>query len=624
MNNTALSCSTTVLSLESGELPDSPKRKKRHRRRPKSHKRRSKSHGRRRVLFSPRHSVTPSDRSSSIDRRRRSRKSKSPVARRHRLGGRSRSRTRKRSSPGRSPKRNSSASERRRRRSISRPNSIFARRNRRHSDRSSSNDRHRLSRSRSMSPHGGRLRLTRGRSGNRNGARTSNDLRYSIQKRRYQRERSPEISPVVHSDRSTSTEPRSVQSNQPRSSISKRHMPRDQSVARINRICSTGHFDQSDSGQFSSDAQTSGGKWKPLPFSEADDRKTVETIISMTQSSFKGKSADVHAEKPLSNPVKLVNEKSVPSSPIPSKAVPLKPAPLNPVPSQTKVVPLKHVTSNSVPSQSTANQPIMKSILKKSSPPTENSFARAKRLLSSSNSNMQQFYDKVKLKTVVEASKRVLKFLSSNKSGPYPTDMTLDKTLLSSQVRSMLECMSIDPSSLTNDQVEILMTKYMHKMSSDNDIVTKSAPVSVNGNSDGQFPKPSSSIGKENVVMNGTVIAPINAAERCTREKISTAIPIQPSKIDRLTLLNDIDFPKCIVQPSTSTGALRPNPRDPRLRANKSIEQTSDCLDVVDMDIEQKTDSEVASTDVEYTGSETELESDDDCQYVGTFAYEGY
>lgn len=675
MNNAAAPNSSAtdsvVVSLESGELPVSPERKKHRRRRSKSHRRhksfrkRSKSRHRRRVSNSPRHrSVTPSDRSSSIERRRRRRsQSKSPAVTRHRPSGRSRSRTRRCYSPIDSPKKISSSFELgRRHRSRSKSSAI--RREKiewktpKHctassSDHSSSIDRRRGpsgSRSRSISPFEGRLR-SRGRS--RNKTWTSNDLRFSIENRRKQRdhsnslssrnnwprdhsknrtERSSKFSPITSSDHSASIERRQLRRSRSNSPIAKRFSP-------IGRPPSK-HLDQyksprnsptaSDSGQFSSDAQplitakakVLENKWKLVPFVCEDNNGTMKptppktinlNVSSSKQSTVKEKISNIVAVESMSS--KLGQMKTIPATSI---------APL----SSILAIPTIHThpvipTVPAIPTHP-ANLPI-KSILKKPSVSKENAFAKAIRMLSSSNSNMQQFYDKIKLKTVVDASTRVLKYLSdANQSGSYPDYIGLDVTLLSAQVRNMLEFIAIDPSKLTDEQVQILMNKYMRTMRYDKDIGIKKKPAAkFNGGGDAQSVQMKSKPSPSNVNTVNEAL-PIHEPNAATVQTMSAAQSTIKSKIDRTTLLNDIVPSKVFGQPSTSS-ALKPNPRDPRIRASINVtnDQKTDCHEVVDMEIEQKSDClQAVDMDIEYTCGETEAESDDECLYVGTYAIE--
>lgn len=222
---------------------------------------------------------------------------------------------------------------------------------------------------------------------------------------------------------------------------------------------------------------------------------------------------------------------------------------------------------------------------------------------------MQRFYNKIELKTVVEASKRVLQFLSSFKSGSYPESIRLDITLLSLQVRNMLEVISIDPLTLADDEVQTLMSNYMNAMGNDKVIVKQQASTAKVNNDAARVasPKP--------------LNEPVNGMNRSTSasKNISTSIASAPSpaqnrsKIDRTTKLNDIiDSKSPVHQPSTNFKHL-PNPRDPRLRTIEAKQQQIDCLDVVDMELE------VVDMEIDRSGSDTEQESDDDCQIVGIY-----
>lgn len=617
------SSSATVQSLESGELPKSPKRKKHHRRRSKSRRRhasrkRSHSRHRRRVSPSARSSVTLSDRSSSIDRRRRPRNQlKLSVGKRHRTGRRSRSRARRRISSENfaSVRRSSSSNERRRRlRSRSRsPGNLQRARSRmrpRHftdtiSDRSTSIERRRLTRSRSISPIDGRLRR-RERSRNRNNVYSPEDLRFSIEKRRQQRENSfhdrprdrsiirndKRTSPIISSDRSSSIEQR--KSGSP---IAKRFLPKDRPAICIKQCTlpknsPISNIDHSDSGQYSSDAHASGPvnknlpeeKWKSLPFVDskkdkseapANPTKTTTNGCWPQQSILKDKNVDIAG----------------------AKTIPIKSIPFNSMSAE-----LQLPSTPPIP----AIQP-MKSILKKSSTSKDTQFAEANKLMDPSNCKMQQFYDKSKLKSVVEASKRVLKCLSSAESYP---DSALDIALLSSQIRSMLEYISIDPTSMTDSEVRTLMSTYMSIMSNDKYIgTTKTSEKNVDDNKTVVLVKTLTKPSPPNGIVNKAVNNMKSDNSPSTSQTFSTSHSKNRSRIDRITLLNDIVGVKRIDQPSISI-ALTPNPRDPRLRINKTNEKQADCLNVVPMDIE-------------CSGSSTETD-DDDCQYVGTFPNDGF
>lgn len=81
---------------------------------------------------------------------------------------------------------------------------------------------------------------------------------------------------------------------------------------------------------------------------------------------------------------------------------------------------------------------------------------------------MHQFYDKIELHSIVAASKEVLDYLPiAGKSGdtPYPDRIQIAILLLTSQVRKMFQFKSIDPKSITDAQLIAFTHEYMREMS---------------------------------------------------------------------------------------------------------------------------------------------------------------
>lgn len=359
----------------------------------------------------------------------------------------------------------------------------------------------------------------------------------------------------------------------------------------------------SDSGQFSSDAQTlspvdvvsQSGKGVPFPLVRENKMKTTapEKPATVTSNALSPKQPmnmgmdDQQIHPSISKPVSFqpVTTNVVPSKQAPSKAaIPAVP----PIPPVSAIPP--------------------KSILKKAAAPSETLFAKAKRLLSPSNSNVRKFYDKNEQKNVVDASKRILAHASSTKA---PTHLVPYINLVLEQMRAMLKHISIELKSLEVAEMEELMKKYVLQMGSD------SSAVKSKANKDAQLVKtltttaPSTSAVYEAKPPSKM----LNNQEKSTKSlsmNTSHPIPGKSSNIDRKTLLNDIDV-KPSEEPSSSA-AFQPNPRDPRLRANERAktqkpDPETDCLDAVAMDISY---------------SDTEIESDDDCQYVGIISYGGH
>lgn len=276
---------------------------------------------------------------------------------------------------------------------------------------------------------------------------------------------------------------------------------------------------------------------------------------------------------------KMVQDKSMPIS-SQSQSKPTMP------PQVAQALPAaKMVQDKSMPksSQPQSKPTMTKSILKKTSAAKETPFTSAIKLLKSSNGDMHQFYDKIKLNSIVLASKRILDYLpnvDNSTNAVYPEYIKSDILLLTSQVRRMFEFKSISTSDMTNAQLETLMNDYMIEMSS------SSSGISA-GQSSTVIEAPSESVGNGGLGNTGTASS-----------KTST-------NIDRTELLNDIDDKKRKNQ-STAIAVVQPTPRR-RASTIEADDNEKNCLPEAIIEIESST-------------SGTETESDDDIQYIGRFS----
>lgn len=268
---------------------------------------------------------------------------------------------------------------------------------------------------------------------------------------------------------------------------------------------------------------------------------------------------------------------------------------------------------NSIQPQSRPNS-VLKSILKKSSTSIycvddENLFASTMQLLSSSNSDMHQFYDKNQLESIVVASMRILDYLSiaeNLENVQYPNYIQNDIFLLTSQIRRMFEFKSIDISGLTNEQLKSLTNDYMIEMSSVSAIENEKSLVNGGINDSDAQTTVRNKVKAMNSRKNNNNRMPLIDETI----GIGTASSNNATNVDCTELLNDIagtkskeQFPLIAVVPPSS----RPS------RRNSITENThgNDCLILDTIEIDSST-------------SGTEIESDDDIQFVGTFEYDGY
>lgn len=357
----------------------------------------------------------------------------------------------------------------------------------------------------------------------------------------------------------------------------------------------------SDSGHHISpfDAVTSAGENTPIPKRSIDENANqtfAETPLQPAKITS-AESASARA-KPNRNvidaSVAKTNDRTIPPDPLPPKPVP---KPTTPASGPGLAPP--PLLAPAVQAQS-----IIKSILKNASAAKENAFARATRMLVSTNANIQQFYDQVKFKDVVDASKHVLAFLSNlNTPDGYSDSISAGMHLLSAHIRKMLESISVEPSSLTDDQVQTLMVAFMKAMTDGQEIETAEVPEAKPTNAE---EVQSAKVTQTHLPINRTA----NVPTPVPAEKPSV-LSIQ-SADDRPSVRNSKNAMNVSNRPPASASH-KPNPRDPRLRANHTNRdrRNGDSTNAVSIQRDPKS--------IPRDCSATESESDEDCQYVGTF-----
>lgn len=260
--------------------------------------------------------------------------------------------------------------------------------------------------------------------------------------------------------------------------------------------------------------------------------------------------------------------------------------------------PKRSILPKATPVPSRAQATPFKSNLEKSSQPGADQYSLVKSLLSSSNSDMHQFYDKIELPLIVAASKEIIDYLpiaAKSRDAPYPDSIQIDMSLLTSQVRRMFQFKSIDPKSITDAQLITITHEYMCEMANQSS-ATRSATATV------------SNMENRSEDVRGTVETARKPPEG---ETIGIALPeiatsaSVPSYLDNVTphstkktaneLKNDISAavlaPLSIVIDSTSSESEVESDNAPS--ASLSIEFDS-------------------------TWSETEVESDNEVEYIGT------